>query len=109
MGFQNERLMCFHNHDNKKNGMVIVEPGITFSGNCLNSGLHEAEILALICIFSLFWRLLAQILAVFQAFVLRSAYIPVERVAIATEFVSATDGIDCSIFSVRRILKIVLP
>ena len=33
----------------------------------------------------------------------------VERVAIATRFVSATDGIDCSIFSVRRILKIVLP
>ena len=27
----------------------------------------------------------------------------VERVAIATQFVSATDGIDCSIFSVRRI------
>ena len=42
MGFQNERLMCFHNRQ-KRNGTV-------------------------------------------------------ERVAIATQFVSATDGIDCSIF-----------
>ena len=33
----------------------------------------------------------------------------VGHVVIAAQFVSATDGIDCSIFSVRRILKIVLP
>ena len=33
----------------------------------------------------------------------------VDLVAIATQFVSATDGIDRSIFSVRRILKILLP
>ena len=32
----------------------------------------------------------------------------VERVAIATQFVSATDGIDCSIFSVCRILIVAL-
>ena len=48
-----------------------------FSGNCLNSGLHEAQIPALIFIFSPFWRLLAQIHALFQAFALWSAYIPV--------------------------------
>ena len=47
-----------------------------FSGNCLNLGLHEAEIPALLFIFSRFWRLLAQIHALFQAFALRSAYIP---------------------------------
>ena len=50
--------------------------GCKFSGNCLNSGLHEAEIPALLFIFSPFWRLLAQIHALFQAFSLRSAYIP---------------------------------
>ena len=33
----------------------------------------------------------------------------VESVAIATQFVSAMDEVDCSIFSIRLILKIVLP
>ena len=32
-----------------------------------------------------------------------------EHVAIAIQFVSATDGIDCSIFSVRHILKVDMP
>ena len=45
-----------------------------FSGNCLNSGFHEAQIPALLFIFRPFWRLLAQIHALFQAFSLRSAY-----------------------------------
>ena len=31
--------------------------GCKFSGNCLNSGLHGAQIPALLFIFSLFWRL----------------------------------------------------
>ena len=35
--------------------------GCKFSGNCLNSGLHEAQIPALLFIFSPFWRLLVQI------------------------------------------------
>ena len=52
------------------------------SDNCLNSGLHEAEIPALLFIFSLFWRLLAQMHALFQAFALRSAYIPEKIVAV---------------------------
>ena len=51
--------------------------GCKFSGNCLNSGLHEAQIPTLIFIFSPFWRLLAQIHTLFQTFALWSAYIPV--------------------------------
>ena len=42
--------------------------GCKFSGNCLNSGFHEVQIPALLFIFSLFWRLLAHIHTLFQAF-----------------------------------------
>ena len=57
--------------------LTIICQGCKFSGNCLNSGLHEAQIPALLFIFRPFWRLLAQIHTLFQAFSLRSAYIPV--------------------------------
>ena len=56
--------------------MHTIYQGCKFSGNCLNSGLHEAQIHAFLFISSPFWRLLAQIHALFQAFSLRSAYIP---------------------------------
>ena len=52
--------------------------GCKFSGNCLNSGFHEVQIPALLFIFSVFWRILAQIYALFQVFSFRSAYIPVQ-------------------------------
>ena len=42
--------------------------GCKFSGNCLNSGFHEVQIPTLLFIFSPFWRILAQIYALFQAF-----------------------------------------
>ena len=58
----------------KKN--YCTKQGCKFSGNCLNSGLYEAQIPTLLFIFSPFWRLLAQIHALFQAFALWSAYIP---------------------------------
>ena len=57
--------------------MCNCHQGCKFSGNCLNTGFHEAQSPALLFIFSPFWRLLAQILALFQAFSLRSAYIRV--------------------------------
>ena len=57
---------------------MTYNQGCKFSGNCLNSGLHEAQIPALLIIFSLFWRLLDEIHTLFQAFALRSAYIPVQ-------------------------------
>ena len=56
-----------------------------FSGNCLNSGLHEAQIPALLFIFSPFWRLLVQIHTLFQAFALWSAYISVSVLAVTDE------------------------
>ena len=57
----------------------MITQGCKFSGNCLNSGFHEVKIPALIFIFSPFWRILAQIYMLFQAFqaiFFRSAYIP---------------------------------
>ena len=51
-----------------------------FSGNCLNSGLHEVQIPILLFIFSPFWRLLAQIYTLFfwlfGLFSFRLAYMP---------------------------------
>ena len=67
--------------------LVFLAQGCRFSGNCLNSELtswldfrawlHEAQIPVRLFIFSPFWRFLAQIHTPFQAFSLRSAYIPV--------------------------------
>ena len=68
------------------NAMALIIQGCKFSGNCLNSGLHEAQIPTLLFIFSPFWRLLAQIHTLFQAFSLRSAYIPDYRLMTAYLF-----------------------
>ena len=55
-------------------GWGLLPQGCKFSGHGLNSGLQEVQILTL---FSLFWRLLAWIHTLFQAFSFMSAYIPV--------------------------------
>ena len=49
--------------------------GCKFSNYTTNSGLHDVQILALLFIFSPFWRLLARIHTLFHAFFLQSAYI----------------------------------
>ena len=66
---------------------AVFEQECKFSGNCLNSDFHEVQIPALLLlIFSLFWRILAQVYARFQAFSFRSAYIPVQNnVALSKE------------------------
>ena len=69
-----------------------LSQGCKFLGNCLNSGFHEVQIPALLFIFSLFWRILAQIYTLFQAFQafsFRSAYIPVlvHRFSFSVKFI----------------------
>ena len=55
---------------------LYIKQGCNFLGYSLNSGLHEVQILALLLIFSPFWRLLVQIHKLFEAIFFRSACIP---------------------------------
>ena len=63
-------FMMSHNHHLDLLWQVLknIHQGCKFSGNCLNSGLHEVHIPSLLFIFSPFWRLLAQIHTLFGLF-----------------------------------------